>query len=895
MPFVREPYTEEEFRSSACLICQCDGDEHLQTVTDRGLPTLMNACRVRSWTILESLLALPEQFVIHSSCRKRFTRLTDVGQYDCDGAACIEQKQLRSSAAFDWKHLCFFCKETVAFETDSSTAKSARRAGTLELRSSVLRHCMDRADDWAIEVRGRLEACCDLVAEEAVYHCTCYALFTTKRNLSAQRRPGRPEDVKLSKAFDDLCEWLEGSCELLTLDDLRQYMLQYFTDTGLVHMSDAAYSTKHLKLKLQERYGQHIYFAEMRGRKNVVCFHDLCSFIITNEWQAHQTRNDDSEKDRFVKSAAKVILAEIREMHCDMDTYPSIVCEDSYHSSFLPPLLQTFLTCVTSNPLKRSALGQCLVQAARPRTMLAPLLLGLAVELDHLYGSSSLITHLSRFGFCLSYDEVTRYKQSIIMSQIPGCPGTSPYPAAVTQWVGDNIDHNLQTLDGKGTFHGMGLISVSVPLKGNYTSSPHIANFSRLKSKLPVSQLLTNRGLPIVHYNKPGRCGLVEITMREISHLTQSVTVPLLPISSLDTLWHLKWFFKSDDSPRPNWAGYMQATCTGEHQAAGAVNMLPMVDLKPTDASCIYSTLLFVVQQAKQLQLPAAVITFDQQLWIKAVDIAAATGLDIVCRLGGFHIIKSFLGAIGTVMAGSGLEELLGTVYGPDTVVAMLNGHAVSRAVRGHLLVQGALVVKLLQTIPDIDLGEIDKLITDVDTRKVDSADCSLLDDESLKQIEAALNDIKTKLTAASRTAKLWTRYIDYVQVLKLFLLAERTSNWHLHLKCIHDMLNLFAATGHNNYYKSCRLYLQLMLNLPNSHPWLHEMFASCGLHSVRRTEGRYWGGLSMDLIIEQCLMKSIKGQGGLTRGRGMSESVRAVWVATMHQLAGSVLFPCFS
>lgn len=252
------------------MICQCDGDEHLQTVTDRGLPTLMNACRVRSWTILESLLALPEQFVIHSSCRKRFTRLTDVGQYDCDGAACIEQKQLRSSAAFDWKHLCFFCKETVAFETDSSTAKSARRAGTLELRSSVLRHCMDRADDWAIEVRGRLEACCDLVAEEAVYHCTCYALFTTKRNLSAQRRPGRPEDVKLSKAFDDLCEWLEGSCELLTLDDLRQYMLQYFTDTGLVHMSDAAYSTKHLKLKLQERYGQHIYFAEMRGRKNVV-------------------------------------------------------------------------------------------------------------------------------------------------------------------------------------------------------------------------------------------------------------------------------------------------------------------------------------------------------------------------------------------------------------------------------------------------------------------------------------------------------------------------------------------------------------------------------------------------------------------------------------------------
>jgi len=649
------------------------------------------------------------------------------------------------------------------------------------------------------------------------------------------------------------------------------------------------YSSKHLKLKLQERYGEHIYFAEIRGRKNVVCFRDLCSFIISNEWLSQQTKNDDSDKVHFVKSAAKIILAEVREMQCDMDSYPNIECEDSYQSSFLPPLLQTFLSYVTSNPLKRSALGQCLIQAARPRTMLAPLLLGLAVQLDHVYGSSSLITELSRFGFCLSYDEVTRYKQCVVMSQVPGCPGTSPYPAAMTQWVGDNIDHNLQTLDGKGTFHGMGLISVSVPLKGNYTSSPiRPPNVRRLKSKLPVSQLITNRGIPIVHYNKPGRCGLVDISMKEINQLTQLASVPLPPISHLDMVWHLKWFFRSDESPRPNWSGYMQATCTGEHKAAGAVNMLPMVDLKPTDASCIYSTLLFVVQQAKHLQVPAAVITFDQPLWMKAVDIAAATGLDIVCRLGGFHIIKSYLGAIGSVMAGSGLEELLGTVYGPDTVVAMMNGNAVSRAVRGHLLVQGALVVKLVQTILDSDqlLDDIHKCIADIDARKVDSSDSSVLDDDALKQIEAALSDMKTKMSAESRTAKLWTRYIDYVQLLKLFLLAERTSNWYLHLKCIHDMLNVFAATGHNNYYKSCRLYLQLMLNLPNSHPQLHEMFASGGLHSVRRTEGRYWGGLSMDLIIEQCLMKSIKGQGGLTRGRGMSETVRAVWVATMHQEA---------
>ncbi len=37
--------------------------------------------------------------------------------------------------------------------------------------------------------------------------------------------------------------------------------------------------------------------------------------------------------------------------------------------------------------------------------------------------------------------------------------------------------------------------------------------------------------------------------------------------------------------------------------------------------------------------------------------------MNIVCRLGGFHTMMSFMGSIGTMMKGSGLEEALGTVY----------------------------------------------------------------------------------------------------------------------------------------------------------------------------------------------------------------------------------------
>ena len=39
------------------------------------------------------------------------------------------------------------------------------------------------------------------------------------------------------------------------------------------------------------------------------------------------------------------------------------------------------------------------------------------------------------------------------------------YPSSVTQWVTDNVDNTICTLDGKNTFHGMGVIAVSTPLK----------------------------------------------------------------------------------------------------------------------------------------------------------------------------------------------------------------------------------------------------------------------------------------------------------------------------------------------------------------------------------------------------------------------------------------------
>ena len=100
-------------------------------------------------------------------------------------------------------------------------------------------------------------------------------------------------------------------------------------------------------------------------------------------------------------------------------------------------------------------------------------------------------------------------------------------------------------------------------------------------------------------------------------------------------------------------------------------------------------------------------------------------------------------------------------------------------------------------------------------------------------------------------------------------------------------MINLFAATAHNNYAKTCRLYLQSVEVLKSDHPQIFEQFV-IGNHTVRRTE-MTWSGIWTDLSIEQILMKSLKGRGGVI-GKGMTENVLNVWTKTMHRTAEVIL-----
>ena len=97
------------------------------------------------------------------------------------------------------------------------------------------------------------------------------------------------------------------------------------------------------------------------------------------------------------------------------------------------------------------------MSATRPCSFLSPLLIG--AYLHWKYDSENLKNMLHAFSFCCPYDEARRYQWSALF-------GSSPFPPnddVFAQFVFDNADDNVKSLDGHGTFHSMGCIECVTP------------------------------------------------------------------------------------------------------------------------------------------------------------------------------------------------------------------------------------------------------------------------------------------------------------------------------------------------------------------------------------------------------------------------------------------------
>ena len=447
-----------------------------------------------------------------------------------------------------------------------------------------------------------------------MYHRKCSTNFRTFKQIPATYRDvkeednvnpskrGRPSDTGRERTFLQIAQYLEDNDEeQITISDLIVKMEEYLVNTDF-----EPYSFPYMKKRLLEHFKERIIITELDGKANVVTFRSTASHILHQFYDSPKNDDSEAEKLRLIETAAKLIKNDIKSVKPESSRYPS---SDEMRSvdkniEFLPETLKVFLQKVLVGKdikTKTASLGQAIMQSVRPRILNTPLQLGLGVQMHRQFGSRFLIDTLNQLGFCSSYSEIQMYERSAAVNLGTDIPGLGS--GSFVQHIADNVDHNLRTLDGCNTFHGMGIIATVTP-------------------KTDVCKLIPRMKVTAEDIAAVGRINLafMKPTEGEISSLKYNKLSDFMTedaTANVDLLWKTPWLLKPE---RPSWNGFMQMVSEGSYPGVSSVFFMPMIDLKSSDEICIFSTMCFVSEQAKRYNY-TPIPTFDQPLWWKSHEI----------------------------------------------------------------------------------------------------------------------------------------------------------------------------------------------------------------------------------------------------------------------------------
>lgn len=220
-------------------------------------------------------------------------------------------------------------------------------------------------------------------------------------------------------------------------------------------------------------------------------------------------------------------------------------------------------------------------------------------------GSKFLINVLHRLGLSVSYDEIYRYKHSVVQCDASAKP--NPHLFDFVQYAADNVDHDVCSLDGLATLHAMGIVSISYH-NDNTTERDIPENPVPRMKILKAADVATRNKIPVLP------CTLNDESMSGIAFQPQFHAAHPYVLSTslnLDMLWHIGWFLQNKSDVRPNWAGFNSSVLCRKPVVASHIQLQPILDCNPNEPASVYSTLLYVIREAQKLNIDTPVILIN--------------------------------------------------------------------------------------------------------------------------------------------------------------------------------------------------------------------------------------------------------------------------------------------
>ena len=764
--------SSECFFKPLSWLCKSNDNKTLLNAGHTRIKKIIECSKIRGDSIHEELenTLKDESYTIkcHKNCVSTYTSKSHLkrhapesgNQSETEASATVKRSCRSAVNPFDFTTHCLFCGDPCDSKPDSRHPERSRRVvkcrtaepGEKSFKSCVLDACDQRRDVQSEEVRLHVQgAVSDLHATDAMYHKICHTRFMAPKSIANASRKSSEQPLYVDDAF----------IEVVTEMQSDQSRMWNTIDIHKLYLSYGGQSLHRRKLisKLSEHFGNDLLVLSGKGISSLLIFRSKTGSAL------RLIDDDEDDIQAAVETVARQVRQECQQIKTNKwryETRTNLQAALADCSDTLLSLLRN-ISGTLNETMSSALMGNMISSEVNKQTTTLQIALGL------LFREKSIIQEMYNFRVCCSYVEICRFKSSAAFaaSKHTHLRGMMSSENGLVQAVADNFDASISSANGLKQTHALALLITQVQHGGDTADEPE--KIRRLK-KEDMHQKLEESAIPQLY------CGPKKPNMPESN--AERTVLPLSILARLQlgikhALAQDFIFFKSmsESSGTPEYGGFNTKLAREQgHTVRPATKAVytPLIDMPPADPNTMLTAMVEAQRLTNETGQSYTIFTADQQLYKVVVDITWVypdAFSKFIPRLGGMHLLMSFVGCIGTFMSNSGLEDLLCAAFGG--VSKMLAGEKFPQNCRALRLLTEELLRGLL---PGIDsFGELLQLL-----------------------------DI---MASKSMTTKLWLEnLIKPTFFIILYVRAECEADWPLHLWCVKEMLPYFFAAGHTNY-----------------------------------------------------------------------------------------------
>ena len=904
-----------------CIIHCCQTSERVTSLTDTSFAKIQETSDIHKkygdTDELESIIRdLPDTYIkkkhgYHRKCYQKFTNVSRLLKRKSNNDSSTEpSRSKRRRVATDETVLfpsdkCLFCDKSrkKMKGKEESLSKCETETADYRIKSAAV-----ECNDFSIQAKVNET---DLVAWEAKYHMSCYKAFTRSESRNVSQTPtcqkSKNEQKAHAAAFTYLSEYIQDSiikrANVERLSMLKEKYLMFIQSNYPDHYN-SNYKTYKLKQKIQKHFGPNISFWQPNYRSELVYSSSI------PQGHAVETAFEAAASDhRRLEEVAMLLRRIIIAAKQDAPDLPwPIPLGHHLKNLDVPPkevldfICQVIYGCnlsdgSTGNERIVHSISRDLLYAVTKGRWMTSKHIMLGMSLWHLTGRADIVTLVNRFGHCVSYSKLLEILTGIQISiqdhNSPIPPGIKMTGNEIIHFCWDNFDLNEETPSGAGTTHSTHGIVIQERSEADHSEDEDrgpavIIDKNKQRSAFHRDTVLEPcfvKGRPDPVLN--AQCSGERNILKEFSNVAKASDATWVLCRSLSV--------QHGNQSVPDWGGWVSLTGKKGQEPISKVEYMPPINAPITDNSTVMHVLHISQEATDAVGQPFTFVTFDLAAAKKAYDIIWTYPQrfhNVIVLLGAFHMACTFMGAIGKMMRGSGLEEVLieSQVCASGSLEKVLNGKHYNRGRYVIRTTLEALERLMWMSFIDYEGTHIDEHITEMLLHLGNSPSQgnleAVLQDPQCEEIMQHYKTFQESIRQGrhGKTAQFWLGFVDKAWLLFRFLRATKENDLRLHIACLHEICPMFFSQGKHNYARYTAMHLHALLNLPTTHPGVAEVLEKNGL-SVNRSEVPNSRN-AIDITIEQTYNPHASGHGPGVIGFSRNFSAYHRWSTTRHARA---------